>query len=382
MPARPPAPPAQYLTALLAAITAAGSLAALAGTAVWQSWLPAALWHLAFAVGALPMILAAMIYFVPVLTRTPEPPRRLAAIPLAALAAGAGIVAWFVEGIEALRLASPWLALAAAGALGAWIARRRRACLGTAHACLRWYVAALACLGCALAAVGLSPWLPGQTQALRALHLHLNTLGFMGLTAIGTLQVLLPTVLGRPDGTSQLRLRQDLKWSLAGVAGIAIGAAWWWPLAAVAAAAYAWPLLRLLVGTARAYGRALFAPGQGAPLLLAAIAGLLGVVVHGVLHGIGQTPPRQALPLFVVGVLLPLVSGAISQLLPVWLRPGPQTAWHPGARRQLAAGARTRALLLVVAGGLAALAHPAGYALGMVGAAWLVAAMLVTALRR
>lgn len=376
------APRSQPLPALLAAVTAAGGIAALAGTAVWQRWLPAALWHLVFAIGALPLILAAMIYFVPVLTRTPEPPRRLALIPLTALLAGAAIVAWFIHGLPPLRLAAPWLALAAAAGLGRWMLLRRRACLGAAHACLPWYLAALACLMLALAAVGLSPWLPDHTQALRAIHLHLNTLGFMGLTAIGTLQVLLPTVLGRPDGHAMPRLRQDLKWSLAGALAIALGAAFWWPLAAAGALAYAWPLLRLLTGIGRSHGRQALAAGHGAPLLLAAVAALLTVLGHGVLHGIGLTGGRDVLPLFVIGVLLPLVSGAVAQLLPVWLKPGPQTDWHPRARRRLAAFARGRALLLPVAGTLAAADLAAGYLVGMAGAAWLLAVMAVTALRR
>jgi hypothetical protein len=40
---------------------------------------------------------------------------------------------------------------------------------------------------------------PAGYGALRLVHLHLNTLGFIGLTAIGTLHVLMPTVLGKPD---------------------------------------------------------------------------------------------------------------------------------------------------------------------------------------
>jgi hypothetical protein len=49
---------------------------------------PAAIAHLAFAVGILPLILAAMTHFVPVLTRTGEPAPGIRHIPHAAQAAG------------------------------------------------------------------------------------------------------------------------------------------------------------------------------------------------------------------------------------------------------------------------------------------------------
>ena len=54
---------------LVAALALATALAAGAATLPHPLPPPAA-WHLLFATGALPMILAAMAYFVPVLTRT------------------------------------------------------------------------------------------------------------------------------------------------------------------------------------------------------------------------------------------------------------------------------------------------------------------------
>jgi hypothetical protein len=48
-----------HVPAMLAALTALASLLAMAGIVLWQRWLPAALWHLVFAVGAMPMIFAA-----------------------------------------------------------------------------------------------------------------------------------------------------------------------------------------------------------------------------------------------------------------------------------------------------------------------------------
>ena len=49
---------------------------------------PLAVAHLAFAVGIVPLIFAAMIHFVPVLTRTGDPARRLVLLPSAAQVSG------------------------------------------------------------------------------------------------------------------------------------------------------------------------------------------------------------------------------------------------------------------------------------------------------
>lgn len=375
------------LPVVLAGLTAIGSLLALAGSAVWQHWPPAAFWHLVFAVGALPLILAAMIYFTPVLTRTPEAPRPIAALPLTALLAGFAIVAWFVRGGEPLRSASPWLALGAVAGLVWWMIRRRRACLGPPHACLAWYGAALFCLGLGLVAVGGSAIWPEHAYLLRIFHLHINTLGFMGLTAIGTLQVLLPTVLGQLDPMAQNRLARDLPWSLTGALGMATGVSMsslglplGWPVATVATLLYAWPLLRLVSDLRQAFGKDIWAPDQAAPLLLAAMTGLTLALFHGLAHGTGATPARAVLHLFVIGFLLPLVSGAVSQLLPVWLRPGAEAAWHRGQRIPLAAWSRGRAALLLLAGALSTTGNQAlgttGLLLGIAGAIWLMSAML------
>lgn len=374
---------AQLLPAFLAVATAIGSLLALAGVAAWERWPPAALWHLVFAVGALPLILAAMAYFVPVLTRTGRASPGTTILPLAAMAAGIGIVGWFAQGIPALRSISPWFALAVVAGFAAWVARRWRRCMGNANPCLHWYAAALACLGLGLAAVALSPLLPDQAHALRLFHLHLNTLGFMGLTALGTLQVLLPTVMGRPDPAAMARLRRDLKWSAGGALAIASGSAWaLWPLALAGTAAYAWPIVRLLAGCWRAYAGTLCADGHAAPLLLAATAGLLVTVGHGLAHGVGAIAGRGALPLFIVGFLLPLVSGAVAQLLPVWLRPGAQASWHRTTRARLAFGARARGIALLAGGPLASAGSALGVGIGIVAALWLLAAMAAATLMK
>lgn len=365
-----PAP--HRLLAVLALVTLAG-----AGLAGLPHPLPAAAaWHLLFAVGALPMILAAMAYFIPVLTRTGPAAASAALAPLAALAAGGAMVGHFAGLLPSARTWAPWLALAAlAGFLG-WARRRRRACLGRPNPCFAWYVTALAFLALGLAAVAVSALQPEWAAPLRRFHLHANLLGFMGITALGTLQVLLPTVVHVPDPEAAVRLRRHL-WPVAGGAmAMAAGAALWPPLAVAGALLYAWPWAVLL----RAASRLLRAHGGGnvLPLLAGALAGLGLVLGQGVVHGTGFVAARDSLPLFAIAFLLPLVSGALGQLLPVWLRPGLLTPWHGRARRRLALGAAMRGLALPVAGMAAALGYQAGPAVALFAAAWLAALAMAT----
>ena len=353
---------------LVAALALATALAAGAATLPHPLPPPAA-WHLLFATGALPMILAAMAYFVPVLTRTGPPPAALRVVPALAAVAGAAIVAHFAGALPAARAWAPWLALAVLAGFLAWMARRWRACLGHPNPCFRWYATALAFLALGLAAVAASALAPAWAAPLRRFHMHANLLGFMGLTALGTLQVLLPTVTHRPDPDAAPRLRRHLPPAVAGAAAIALGAAFWPPLAVAGALLYAWPWAVLL----RAASRLLRLHGHrnALPLLAGALAGLGLVLGQGAVHGVGFAPPRASLPLFAIAFLLPLVSGALGQLLPVWLRPGVQGAWHERARRRLAAGATLRGLALPLAGMAAALGYAAGPWLAAVAALWL-----------
>lgn len=374
-------PSPQRLLVLSAGLTALGAAFALASHD--GRWPPAALWHLVFAVGVLPMILAAMGYFVPVLTRGKPAPAGLAAAPLTALVAGLGIVGFFVLGEPWLRLTAPWLALTAVAAFAAWLRRRWQRCLGQPNPCLAWYAAALALLALGLAAVAAAPLWPEYTRGLRLFHLHLNTLGFMGITALGTLQVLLPTVAGQPDPAVMARLRGDLKWSVGGALALSAGAGLaWWPLALAGALAYAWPLGKLLRHVGRSLLPQVRVAGNTLALLAAALVGLGFALVHGVAHALGGGAGADALPLFIVAFLLPLVSGAAGHLLPVWLRPGVQSAWHAESRQRLARGARARAALLLVGGLLAAAGLDAGYMLGAAGGLWLVLALLTVTLSR
>ncbi len=328
--------------------------------------------HLVLAVGAMPLICGAMTHFIPVLTRTRTASAGVLALPAVALAGGVLAVASFgLPGMGWGRYAGALLAATAAGTLLVWSRYRRLRMLGRAHPGLAWYEAALACLVCALLAVLAGAVWPQQWAALRRLHLHLNTLGFVGLTAVGTLTVLLPTAAGRPDPEAGPRLRRDLPWAVSGTLLVATGAAWFGPLAAIGAVFWAIPLLRLGTGWLRLYRADVFARHGAAPSLAAALAGLAFSLLIGAAAATG-IPALTPAPAFVAGFLLPLVSGAASQLLPVWLRPGVQGAWHARLRGQLGRHGGTRAMLFCASGVTAGTGREWGLMLGAATLLWFV----------
>lgn len=342
------------------------------GLALSGTGSPLAVAHLAFAVGIVPLIFAAMIHFVPVLSRTGDPSRNIKRLPL--LAQMVGLLA-----VGAMQGIVPhlWLQLAVlldlllAGFLLNWIASRARAALGTPHPGWRWYGAALGCLMLALFGVLLLNIWPVYWRALRLFHLHLNTIGLVGLAALGTLPVLLPTAQGAPDPQAANWLRRRL-WLVAGGAlVVATGAAVIWPLAAPGAALVLVAALGLLGQWGRRFGlRALLADGVSASLLVAVI-GLLLSLAFGVVHGTGLLSGRSTLLAWGIGFLLPLVTGALSQLLPVWRWPGPTTPARQRMRACLAANGRWRALLFLIS----ALAMQSDFL--VLGAACLLGALLL-----
>lgn len=350
--------------------TALAAFAAAVGLTLASAVSPAAAAHIVFAAGILPLISGAMLHFVPVLTRGRGPGRTMQALPVGMLVAGLLataaflLPAFFAVGIPLAALAGLTFALAMAG----WILHRARVALGAPHAGLHWYLAALACLVLALAAVAAMSLFPAQRAALRLAHLHLNTLGFVGLTALGTLAVLLPTAAGRPDPDAAGWLRRMLPLALAGVLLTAAGAAWWTPAAHLGALMLF--VTVALLGTAwvaRFPGEILRVHGA-APSLALALAGLLALLSFGALHGQRRLDGGDAVFGFFLAFLLPLVTGSISQLLPIWLKPGVQTDWHRMSRTRLGRFAVLRGLTFFAAG--------LGVLLGAPAAAWLAAVAL------
>lgn len=345
--------PLLAVSALLALATAAIML--ITGQAV-----PQLAAHIAFGLGVLPLILGAMSYFIPVLTRSGGPGWAASAPPLLAWSGGFLAVLAFATDFSAGTLGLG----AALGGLGAlslmiWTLARARRMFGPRHRGLDWYLAALGFLLLALLAVLAMPMFPAQRGGLRLFHLHANLLGFVGLTALGTLQVLLPTCLGRPDPDAALRLRQDIKWAALGVLLISVGASSLLPgsfsvtgapLALLGALLYTFVVLRMLRAWQSRFGIALLQIHGSAASLVAAAAGLLGLLLLGTLHGFGAMPARPAVAGFVIAFLLPLVSGAVAQLLPVWLWPGVQGEQHRVLRSRLGRWGGVRGLILLLLG--------------------------------
>jgi hypothetical protein len=321
------------------------------------------------AAGAMPLIFGAMSHFIPVLTRTREAERGVGLVPVVALVGGALAVAAFsVGGFIWGWQAGAVLAMASAVALLIWSRKRRAAMLGNPHACLAWYEAALACLFAALLAILAGALWPQHFLALRRFHLHLNTLGFIGLTAVGTLAVLLPTVIGRPDAGAATRLRQDLPLALGGTLLIAVGAAWLAPLAWMGLIAWGVALVRMGMAWLRLYRAEIFSLHGAAPLLAMATVGFALCLLAGAAIASGVAVDPTAV--FIAGFLLPLVSGAASQLLPVWLRPGVQNAWHGDMRKRLGRYNGVRALLFFGGGLAAGLGQPWGLMLSAATLVW------------
>jgi hypothetical protein len=316
--------------------------------------------HLAFALGILPLVLAAMGYFIPVLTRSGGTGTVAAWLPILALGGGILAVFSFANDFSArgFGLAATFAGVAALG-LGGWALNRVRRMLGPRHRGLDWYLAALGFLLLAMLAILLMPLFPAQRNALRLFHLHANLLGFVGLTALGTLQVLLPTCIGQPDPGALPRLRRDIKWGATGTLLIAVGTATglprsgsmaWPALALLGAAIYCGVILRMLIAWRSGFGRALVQAHGAGPSLASAALGLLGITILGVAHGFGWLPARPAVAGFVIAFLLPLVSGAAGHLLPTWFRPGAQTPWHQVLRNRLCRWGGVRGMALLLAG--------------------------------
>ncbi len=339
---------------------------------------PAPTFHLAFAAGAMPLIFGAIIHFVPVLTRTGMPPRPIHYLPIPVQLAGIATPLGLAGTLPAwsLHVAATVVVLTAL-LLIRWISRRLRATLGGPHPGARWYGAALLCL---FFAVSLVPvWLakPELRAALRLFHLHLNTLGFIGLAALGTLPVLLPSAQGKPDLGATDRLRRDLLPAIVGALLVAAGASSGPWLALPGALLLLWVVGRNLLAWYRSFGFTAIVGTGATAALLAATSGLALLLLLGTAHGSGLLPARLSIAGFVATFLLPLVTGTLSQLLPVWRYPGNDSPQRHALRQRLTRNGRLRAVLFLIGGVLLAFDNMAAWLLVVVALALFVVPVFV-----
>ena len=318
---------------------------------------PSAPLHLILAIGIMPLIFGAMIYFVPVLTRSGSPESAALLNIMGVLLAGTILVISLFL-IFKLYLLAAAIALLAVTGLSRWVQQRARNTFGAPHPGLLWYRLALLMLGLALVAIILGSFWPDQWLALRKLHLHLNILGFVGLTALGTLRVLLPTVGGFQDPEAGPWLMREWRTLVAGTILIAVGAAWSPPISLAGLVLWLIPLGRLAYGTLWLQHRALWTVNGAAPSLILAVAGLTLALILGAAHGMGWLMTTHMSELFILMFLMPLVTGAATHLLPLWLWPGAQAEQQTKSRNVLGRFGLIRSLLFLISGILLAIELP------------------------
>ena len=353
---------------VLAYLAAGGVVLALGDRVVLGGWLAL---HLVLLGAASNAIVVWSEYFAAALLHTAPAGERVALARTVAL--NAGIVAVLVgvpSGRSTLAAAGAGLAGVVVLVHGLTLAGRvGRALPGRLSGTVWFYVAAGAAL---LAGMGMGLWLAGGVVgsadaylALRLAHAHLNVLGWVGLTVIGTQFTLWPTVLRTRMVPG---LERAVRWSLpplaAGLAVAAAGlAARHRPTALAGLAFYAAGLGIALVPFVRtARGRpprtaAAWMLGAGMAWLVVAVAGDL--VALAASSDVVELDGRVArlVPAVVAGFALQTLTGALSYLLPVVFGRG---AW--GNRRLtgilgLGWPARVAAVNLGV---LALVAAPAG----------------------
>lgn len=339
-----------------------------------------ALVHMILAAGVMPLIMAAMIYFTPVLTHSRAPSWPVLLLPGVALITGvwaAASIFWWRDLIFAPALS----AMLAAGILLSWIWQRARSMLGRPHPGLRWYLLALVGLMLGLCAISVAVFWPEHWAALRRFHLHINIYGFIGLTAVGTLRVLLPTAAGYADPDARNRLQRDLYPMAFGALLMAAGSAWWTWLVWPGLVVWLIALLRFAVSLVSRWREHVWGWHRPGASLGLAVMGLMLVLLAGGLHAASALPAGIALPLFFYMFLFPLVTGAVSYLLPVWVWPARNTVAYESAVRRLAWGSGVRALVFLMAGvtawaGLPGAVYLAGVAMAvfLAQAAWALSA--------
>lgn len=376
-------------------------LAAIAVLSGIHRGVPASGWlltHLAMLGAATNAILVYSWHFAEALLRLPVPSRRALAarivlLNVGAAAAMAGVVGqvWpaVVAGAAAVGAAAGWHGIAL-------LLRIRRALPSRFASTLRYYLAACALLPFGAAAGALLA-LPGMDDAadlhprLLLAHESINVLGWVGLSVLGTLVTLLPTMLRtRADDSAEPTARRALWVLLAGVAAAAGGAlAGSRPVAAAGVLAYLAGVVISAVPLARAVRSK--PPVTFAPLsALASLLWLVGALVR--LAWLCVTAPDwQSLhvaladltPALAAGFAAQVLLGALSYLLPVVFGGGPSVvrrrtemldaaAW---LRVVLADGALALYLLPVpstvrVAAAVAGLVALAAF-LWLVGRAWI-----------
>ncbi|MDA8368681.1 MAG: multicopper oxidase domain-containing protein [Nocardiopsaceae bacterium] len=274
-------------------------------------------------------------HFATALLRLPAPARWWPVARLAALNAGiAAVLLGAAAGYPAVAVGGAVVVVGVvAGHTAVLIKQARRALGGRFAYLVNWYT----CSGIALVVGGtlggllVSGVLPGVwEERLTAAHAHTNLFGWVGLTVLGTLFTLWPTVLRTRivDGVAG-PARRALPLAVAGltlaVAGLAAGLRWAAAAGVVLYAAAAVLALVPFVRTARQRR-----PHNGAAWMLAAGVGWFVAALAADAAIVATRPPEEIagaveplLPLLLAGFIGQVLIGALTFLLPVVLGGGP-----------------------------------------------------------
>ena len=310
----------------------AGFLGIVRGTPL-PTWLRLLHVHGALVGGVAQMILGAMLTFIPTLLMTGQ--KRSDSHPILYLAINGGtiglLIGFGLRDNTVIGAAGTLIIFAFLSAAGDAI-RQAKASLNSPPLNLWFYGLALVCLfaGLALGAGMAFGLISGWYGHARLSHIHLNLLGFVTLTIIGTMHNLLPTVLQTPLHSLQLARLVFVLWP-AGLFVLIGGfsqSSLWVEIAGggiliVASAAYAYNMFKTWLN-AGTQGNA------ASDHLLVATCFLVLAIIMGVLVGVNSLWNPPALPfgtlhlvaythMALVGFVFQTIIGALSHLVPVTL---------------------------------------------------------------
>ncbi len=315
-----------------------GYLAATVAVAFAHPVVPQAHWlliHLLLLGAVTNAILIWSTHFAAAILRTPAAAGRRGEVArLAVLNAGVlGVLAGGALGPPLLGTAAAGLVFAALAAhLYALAVRLRRALPARFAITVHYYLAAAVAV---LAGVPAGAWMlvidDDQRPRLLLFHAHVNLLGFVTLTVLGTLLTLWPTALRtRMVEGAPRAARRALPLSLTGLACLALGALAWWPLLAAAGLAlFAAAVVVIAVPaalTARQRPPASFATwsiAAGLGWLLVALAWDAISLLSTGDAAVAADRFHAILPALGGGFVAQVLLGALAYLLPMALGGGP-----------------------------------------------------------
>lgn len=324
-----------------------GYLVAIVAVSLVHPFVPEARWllvHLMLLGAVTNAIVIWGAHFTAAILRLPAPTdRRGEASRLAVLNVGVlGVLAGGSAGPAWLGVAGAAVVFAAIGA-HVWVlgSHLRRALPARFAVTVRYYIAGALAL---LAGIPAGAWMlvidDHQRPRLLLFHAHVNLLGWMTLTVLGTLLTLWPTVLRTRmvDGAGRAATRA-LPLAVAGLGCLAVGTLAWWPLVAVAGLALFAAAVCLVSATAFATARQRPPASFATWSIAAGMCWLLVALVWDAIALLTASSAAVAADRF-DSILIPfgggfgaqVLIGALSYLLPMALGGGPVAVRERTAR--------------------------------------------------